>query len=158
ATFANLSYNVTETITVNFTASGLTSTNSGNVVVSAGAATQLAFATQPDGLRTGSPLATQPVVKAQDQFGNNTTVGLPTSLTVSLALTSGSGTLLGTTNLDLGTAAGNGTATFTSVQCSDAGTNKQFTASATGLISDVSAAFSLGGVERATGGIAISST
>src|SRR6185295_8677512 len=74
ATFANLSYNVTETITVNFTASGLTSTNSGNVVVSAGAATQLAFATQPDGLRTGSPLATQPVVKAQDQFGNNTTV------------------------------------------------------------------------------------
>ena len=36
ATFANLSYNLAETITLNFTATGLTNVVSGNVVVSAG--------------------------------------------------------------------------------------------------------------------------
>src|SRR6185369_2834744 len=70
ATFANLSHNVANTITLNFTASGLTGATSGNIVVGPAAATQLVFATQPTGLRTGSPLATQPVVKAQDAFGN----------------------------------------------------------------------------------------
>src|SRR5207249_2387420 len=121
------------------------SATSGNIVVGSGPASQLVFTTQPNGLRTGSPLTTQPVVKAQDQFGNNTTAGLPASLAVSLALTSGTGTLLGTTNFDIGSAAGNGTVTFTNVECSDAGTNKQITASATGLTSDVSTAFILGG-------------
>src|SRR5207249_3454851 len=60
ATFANLSHNVATTITLNFTASGLTSATSGNNIVGPGTATQLVFATQPAGLRTGSPLATQP--------------------------------------------------------------------------------------------------
>src|SRR5206468_11124221 len=53
ATFANLSHNVATTITINFTASGLTSATSSNVVVSPADATQLAFTTQPDGSRTG---------------------------------------------------------------------------------------------------------
>src|SRR5439155_22808885 len=66
ATFANLSHNVATTITLNFTASGLTSATSGNIVVGPSTASQLVFATQPAGLRTGSPLATQPVVSAQD--------------------------------------------------------------------------------------------
>ena len=149
ATFNNLSHNVATTITLNFTASGLTNATSANIIVSPAVASQLVFTTQPDGVRTGSPLATQPVVKAQDAFGNNSAVGLPTSLTLSLALTSGTGTLVGTTNLDIGTAAANGTATFTNIECSDAGTNKQFTASASGLTSDVSTAFFIGGVERA---------
>jgi hypothetical protein len=157
ATFANISYNVAETITANFTASGLTSATSGNIVVAAAAADRLAFTTQPGGVsRVGTPLATQPVVKSQDAFGNNSTVGLPANLTLTLNLTAGSGTLLGTTNVDLGTAAGNGIATFTNLQCSDAGTNKQFTASASGLADAIGAAFNVGGVAQATGADAIS--
>jgi hypothetical protein len=158
ATFVDLSHNVANTITLSFTASGLTSATSGNIVVSPGTATQLTFTTQPAGLRTGSPLATQPVVKALDAYGNASSVGMPANFNVSLALTSGSGSLLGTTTLDIGSAAGNGTASFTSVECSDAGTNKQITVSAAGFTNVSSSAFTLYGVERATGGAAIPST
>jgi hypothetical protein len=159
ATFTNLSHNVATTITINFGASGLTSATSSNIVVSPSTANQLLFTTQPGGTsRTGSPLATQPVVTSQDAFGNTSAVGLPASFNVSLALTSGSGTLLGTTSLDIGAAAGNGTATFTNVECSDAGSNKVLTASAPGFSNAVSSAFFLGGVERATGGTAIPSS
>src|SRR6185369_5223939 len=45
ATFSNLSYNIAETITINFTAAGLTSATSGNVVVGPGTATRLVFTT-----------------------------------------------------------------------------------------------------------------
>src|SRR5262249_30906233 len=153
AAFANLSYTVAESMTINFTATGLTGATSGSVVVSPAAVSQLAFATQPGGLsRTGSRLGTQPVVKSQDPFGNNSSTGLPSSLNVSLALTTGSGSLLGTTTFDIGAAAGNGTVTFTNVQCSDAGTNKQLTAVAPGLSNAVSAAFLVGGIDRALGG------
>ena len=41
ATFNNLSYNLAETITLNFTAAGLTNATSGNVVVSTGPYTKL---------------------------------------------------------------------------------------------------------------------
>src|SRR5262249_47458139 len=132
---------------------------SANIVVSPAAANQLVFTTMPGGTsRTGSPLAAQPVVSAQDAFGNTSTVGLPASFTVSLALTSGSGSLLGTTNLDIGSSAGNGTATFTNVECSDAGSNKVITASAAGFTNDDSTAFFVAGVDRATGGLAIPSS
>ena len=97
ATFNNLSHNVATTITLNFAASGLTNATSTSIIVSPAAANQLVFTTQPNGIRTGSPLATQPVVAAQDAFGNTSTVGLPASFNLSLALTSGSGSLLGTT-------------------------------------------------------------
>ena len=74
------------------------------------AADRLVFVTQPGGVsRTGSPLATQPVLETEDPFGNFSTVGLPANLNVTMALTAGSGTLLGTTTLDIGTAAGDGT-------------------------------------------------
>src|SRR5439155_1328913 len=117
----------------------------------------LTFTTQPGGVsRTGSPLATQPVVKAQDQFGNVSTVGLPPSLSVTLALSAGSGSLLGTTILDIGTAAASGIGSFTNLQCSLAGTNKQLNATAVGLTGALSALFSVGGVETANGGNAIS--
>ncbi len=158
ATFTDLSHNVATTITINFTTSGLTGATSGNIIVSPASASQLVFTTQPSGTRTGSPLATQPVVKTQDAYGNTSSVGLPLNLNLNLNLTSGSGSLLGTTNLDIGTAAGNGTATFTTVECSDAGTNKQITASAAGFANALSSLFTLDGVERATGGTDIPSS
>jgi hypothetical protein len=98
------------------------------------------------------------VVTTQDAYGNTSSVGLPANFNVSLALTSGSGSLLGTTTLDIGAAAGNGTATFTNVECSDAGANKQITASAAGFADAISSLFTLDGVERATGGEAIPSS
>jgi len=157
ATFANLSHNVAETITLNFTAAGLTNAISGNVVVGAAAADRLAFSTQPGGAsRVGAALATQPVVRSQDAFGNPSTIGLPANLNVNLTLTSGSGSLLGVVTLDLGTAAGNGMASFSNLECSAAGTNKQLTASAIGLDNAVSGSFNVGGILLATGGIGIS--
>src|SRR5438552_8315524 len=118
---------------------------------------RLVFTTQPDGAsRVGSPLVIQPLLKSQDAFGNLSTVGLPANLNVALALTSGSGSLLGTTALDIGTAAGNGVASFSNVECSDAGTNKQLTASAAGFTNLVSSSFNIGGVALATAGSAIS--
>src|SRR5439155_864000 len=143
--------------TLNFTASGLTNAISSNVVVSPNTADRLVFTTQPGGAsRVGSPLGTQPVLKAQDAFGNLSTVRLPANLNVALALTAGSGSLLGTTSLDIGTAAGNGVATFSNVECSNAGTNKQLTASAAGVTNLVSSSFNVGGVALATAGSAIS--
>jgi hypothetical protein len=63
-------------------------------------------------------------------------------LSVTLALTSGTGTLQGTTSLDIGFDAGNGSVTFTGLRIDSAGT-KQLTASASGLASAVSAAFNV---------------
>src|SRR5204862_1867482 len=113
ATFANLSYNLAETITLNFTAAGLTGATSSNIVVGPATADRLVFALQPGGVsRIGSPLATQPVVETEDSFGNFSDVGLPASLNVTMSLTAGSGTLVGTTTLDVGTAAGDGTVAY----------------------------------------------
>ncbi len=148
-TFTNLSYNKAEMINLVFTASGLTGTNSVNIVVDPATVTQLAFTTQPGSARTDSILNPQPVVKSEDQFGNPSTVGLASNLTVSVALTTGTGTLLGTTSLDIGTAAGNGVATFTNLQITAAGLNKQLTATASGLSNAVSATFIIGGVDPA---------
>ena len=140
-----------------FTASGLTNAISGNIAVNPNTADRLVFTTQPGGAsRVGSPLVTQPVLKSQDAFGNLSTVGLPANLNVALALTSGSGSLLGTTALDIGTSAGNGVVSFSNVECSNAGTNKQLTASASGFTNVISSAFNIGGVALATAGSAIS--
>jgi hypothetical protein len=86
ATFTDLSHNVATTISINFTASGLTNAISDNIVVSPSTARQLAFTTQPGGVsRTGSPLASQPVVVSQDEFGNVSAVGLPANRNVTLS-------------------------------------------------------------------------
>src|SRR5207247_812875 len=104
ATFSNLSYNAAETMTINFTATGLTNIVSSNVVVGPTTANQLVFTAQPGSTSdTGSPLTPQPVLKSKDTYGNLSAVGLPTSLNVALSLTSGSGSLTGTATLDIGT-------------------------------------------------------
>src|SRR5439155_26596149 len=121
ATSANLLHNVAATNTVNFTATGLTGSTSSSIVISPATASQLVFATQPNGGRTGSPLATRPVVTTQDAYGNTSGVGLAANLNVSLALTGGPGSLLGTTTPDIGAAAGNAPAAFTGLQCRAAG-------------------------------------
>src|SRR5204863_8311142 len=81
----------------------------------------------------GSALSPQPVVRSRDSFGNDSTVGLASSQLVTLTVSTGTGSLLGTTSQDIGTAAGNGTATFAGLQVSMAGTGKQLSASAPGI-------------------------
>ena len=149
ATFTNLSYNVAETITLAFSAASLSGTNSTTIVVSAATVSQLAFTTQPGNGRTDSLLDPQPVVKTQDQFGNNSTNGLVANLVVNVALTAGTGSLLGTTNFDIGTAAGNGVVTFTNLQVTAGGIDKQLTATANGLTNAISSIFRVGGVDPA---------
>jgi hypothetical protein len=141
--FTNLAHNVATNITIQFTASGLTSTNSVVITVAPATADHLVFATQPGAATVFAPFGTQPVVKSQDAFGNDSTNGLPTNLDVDIALTAGTGPLLGTTNFDIGTAAGNGVVTFTNLQIDAAGTDKQLTASATGFTNAVSSVFSV---------------
>jgi len=108
-----------------------------------GLANRLAFATQPGSATAGSVLGVQPVIHTRDQFGNDSTNGLPTGKIVSLALSSGTGPLLGTTNLDVGTLAGNGVASWGNLEIDSAGTNKQLTASAAGFTNAVSSMFTV---------------
>jgi hypothetical protein len=144
ATFTNLSHNVATNITLAFSASGVSGINSGTIAVSPAAADRLMFAIQPGSATYGSALGSQPMLKTRDPFGNDSTVGLGAGKIVSLTLGSGSGSLLGTSSLDIGTAAGNGTVAFSGLTVSSAGTNKQLSASAPGLTSALSSSFAIG--------------
>ncbi len=121
----------------------LNSTNFGSLSQVVGAASKLAFTTQPGSATYGSALSTQPIVVTRDQFSNPSTSGLGTSKTVTLTLTSGTGLLQGVTTLDIGTGAGNGTVTFNSLKVSAAGTGKGITAAATGLTNAISNSFAI---------------
>ena len=154
-TFGNLSHNKAETITINFSSGSLEAVASGNIIVSPGVGSRLVFTTQPGGALYGTPLNPQPVVQTRDQFGNASTLGLPASRIVSLAITTGTGSLMGNSSMDIGTAAGNGTATFTNLQVSTAGSGKIMTASASGMTNGVSAAFTVNPV-TVTGSITAS--
>jgi hypothetical protein len=139
--YTNLSHNNVGAMTIQFAAPSLTSVTSDTVVVGPAPADRLVFATQPGSASAGVPFGIQPVVKARDQFGNDTVAGLPGSRIVTLALSSGTGSLTGNTSLDIGTNAGNGVVIFTDLQLDAAGANKQITASASGMTNGVSASF-----------------
>src|SRR6266581_3052907 len=143
--FADLSHNITNTITISFTAPGLTSVTSDSIVVGPGQANRLTFTTQPGSAASSAPFGVQPVVKSQDQFGNLSTVGLSANQTVTMTLSSGAGPLLGTINQDIGTAAGNGTVIYTDLEIDAVGTNKQLTASSSGFSSALSSVFAVTG-------------
>src|SRR5262249_53058192 len=139
----NLSHNVATNITLAFSASGVSGTNSSIISISPAAADHLVFATQPGSSSYGSALSPQPVLKTQDSFGNHSTVGLGTSQMVSLALSSGTGTLQGTAVLDIGTSAGNGMAFFSGLTVNMAGSGKQLSATSSGLTSATSSTFAV---------------
>ncbi|MEW6510857.1 MAG: FlgD immunoglobulin-like domain containing protein [Bacteroidota bacterium] len=109
ATFTNLSYNIAETITIRFTATGLTPDTSNSVVVGPATAAQLTIATQPSPSATaGVAFATQPVIRVEDTFGNLITAY---STPVTAARSGGAGTLQGT----LSVTPSGGIATFTNL-------------------------------------------
>jgi hypothetical protein len=118
-------------------------TTSSGIVVSPAPANHLVFGAQPGLAIAGGVFGGQPAVKTQDQFGNDSTVGLAGNLPVTMTLSSGSGPLLGLTTLDVGTNAGNGLVAFTDLEIDIAGTNKQLSASASGLSNALSSVFSV---------------
>ena len=132
-------------ITTSANPNGSGGSNFGTLSEVVGVAAKLTFATDPGGATTGSIFGTQPVIKTQDQFGALSVTGLGSSLNVSLALTTGPGTLLGTTTMDIGTAAGNGTITYNNLEIDVAGANDQLTASAAGLANGLSGVFAVNG-------------
>ena len=95
-------------------------------------ASRLVFATQPGSATVGAPFGSQPVVRSQDSFGNDSTVGLGSSRSITVVLLSGSGTLSGTTTVDIGTAAGNGTGVFGGLSIDTAGDKTLQVAAAAG--------------------------
>src|SRR5205814_3368917 len=94
--YSALFHTVATTITIDFDGAGLIGATSSSIVLSATTATRLAFTTQPGNATAGAILPTQPVVKTQDQFGNDSTVGLPNNQSVTVSLLSGTGPLQGT--------------------------------------------------------------
>src|SRR5258708_4677976 len=142
--YSDLSVNVASTVSILFTAPGLTSVTSAPIVVSPGSASHLAFTTQPGSAASGSVFGSQPVVRSQDQFGNNSTVGLAAHQIATLTLAAGNGPLLGATNQEFGTSAGNGTATYTNLEI-DASGAKQLAATSPGFTNALSGIFSVSG-------------
>src|SRR4029453_16153556 len=61
ATFTDLAHNVATNITISFSASGLTGTNSSAIAISPAGAAQLVFITQPGSTTYGTALSPQPV-------------------------------------------------------------------------------------------------
>ena len=89
----------------------LTVANSNDIVVSPGAASQLAVSTQPSGAATaGVPFSTQPVVYVEDQYGNLETGDNATDVTATSSPL-GSGPLHGTTTVTVS----GGIGTFTNL-------------------------------------------
>ncbi len=132
ATFTNLVVTGTGAYSLAFSATSLTGATSSTFGVTALAASQLVVATQPIGAISGSALGTQPVVNVRD--ASNSNVAGATNV-VTAVLSSGTGTLTGTTSV----AAVNGVATFTDLRITGAGTSA-IVFTATGLASATSAA------------------
>ena len=100
ASFSGLSYNKAETMNIAFTtnAGGVSSTTSGNIVVSPAAATQIVINQAPSTTAiAGQPFGTQPIIYEEDAF-NNVLAG-DNSTVISAVLNSGAGPLQGTTNV-----------------------------------------------------------
>jgi len=105
-------------------------TNFGPLSTVAGTVAKLVFSTQPSVSTVyGSAFSAQPVVKTQDQFGNDSSNGA-SGKTVNLSLAAGSGSLVGTFSQDVSS----GTATFSGLKVDTVGM-KQLLASSDGLAS-----------------------
>lgn len=93
ATFVGLSVDIAGTYTFTASAPSVTSATSLSFVINAAAASRVAFTTQPSASSAAYvAFAQQPIVTFQDALGNT----VSSTCSVTLSLTSGTGTLLGT--------------------------------------------------------------
>ncbi len=126
------------TYTLTASATGLSQATSNTLSITPGAATQLAFSTQPGGGANAATWSTQPAVSVEDQSGNTVT-GATNSITLALGTNPG-GTLACTTNP---LAATGGTASFAGCEITGKAGTYTLTASATGLSATTSNTFSI---------------
>lgn len=121
----------TRTITATDTVTGTITGVHSDVSVTANTAVQLVFTTQPGSATAGAAFLTQPVVRTRDAHGNNSTVGIVGVVPVTIALSSGAGSLSGVTTPDVGPAGTPGVASFSGLRIDNASDAKTLTASAT---------------------------
>jgi len=137
ATFSNLgTLTVAGGYTLVASSSGFQSVVSNSFTVTAAAATQLAFTTQPSAVAAGAVMSPAVQVAVQDAFGNTVTSAI-TPVTVSLTVAGGA-TLGGTLTRN----AGSGIATFTGLTVDLAGPYT-LSAVATGLTGATSVVFNV---------------
>jgi len=137
ATFAGCRINKTGTYTLTAAASGLTNSVSTSFTITPGAATQLAFTTNPSVSAAGAVFGTQPVVTVRDGSGNTVT---SSTASVTLTITTPAGaTLSCSANPKTAVA---GVVTFAGCSINTAGTYT-LTAAASGLTTAVSANFTI---------------
>ncbi|MGB5874278.1 MAG: hypothetical protein WBH56_11195, partial [Bacteroidota bacterium] len=134
-TFANLSHNVADTITVLFTSGSLIKDTSRAVRVSPAAAARLAYLQHPSNTPAGAVIAPPVTVTLKDAFGNDVTTS---GTSVTIGLTTGSGTLSGT----LKRSTVSGVATFNDLSINLTG-SKVLTVSSGNLTSASSDAFAI---------------
>ncbi len=125
--------------TLTAAATGLTGTTSNAFSITIGAASQLAFTTQPGGGVDGTAWTNQPVVTVQDPGGN--TVSSNASITLAIATQPGSGASLACTTNPLG--ATGGTASFAGCRITGETGSYTLSASATGLTAVTSTPFNI---------------
>src|SRR5207248_2371138 len=114
--------------TLSFSATGLTTTTSGTITLTAGTATQLTVTTQPSATaQSGVVFAQQPVIQVRDASGNPVSQA---GVTVTAAIATGGGTLGGT--LTAATSA-SGVASFTDLSITGTAGDRTLSFSATGL-------------------------
>jgi YD repeat-containing protein len=106
--------------------------------VNPGAASTLAFTTQPGSATAGSPIPGPPTVTVRDSSGNTVTSSTA-SITVAIGTNPSGGVLSGTTNQN----ASSGVASFSNLSINLAGIGYTLTASSAGLTSATSAAFNI---------------
>jgi hypothetical protein len=120
-----------QTATLNVTDGTYTGGSGLAITIAPGPVSGLDISSSPVSVTYGSSFAV--TVETTDAYGNPSTSGLGPNLPVDLALTSGAGTLEGTLTQDVGSGAGNGTATFPGLQITSAGNNDVLTVSGPGL-------------------------
>jgi hypothetical protein len=149
ATFANCQITGTAaagTYSFNAARSGLTTGGSSNISIVAGAATKLAFTTQPVGAASGSNFATQPVVSVEDANGNLVSSGTNSNASITLAIATqpaAGATFTCTTNPVTASA---GVATFAGCKITGLGGSYTLSATASGLGTATSNSCSISGI------------
>ncbi len=140
ANFNDLSINKSGTgYRLSVVADGAAGATSGTFVITAGATTALDFTVHPASTTAGATMALV-TVTAVDAQGNRA-ASFSGNVTLAITTNPGGGTLSGTVTV----AAAAGIANFTNLSIDKSGTGYRLGASATGLASDVSNAFSITG-------------
>ncbi len=134
------------------TLNGLNTSTNGNgsgatpfasLSVVAGNAKKLAFIQSPASANVGAVFGTQPIIRTQDQFNNTTSAALGVTESVTIALNTGTGPLLGTTTTNIGTGGGNGVINSADLRIDSVGADKQLSASSANFTTALSSVFTV---------------